>query len=186
MNFLTIHQNIARCAFIKNEEFLPSFKTAIEKARKEIDAIVENPEHPTFKNTIEALEYSGHELDRISSIFFNLNSAETNDEIQKIAQEVSPLLSEFGNDITLNEDLFKRVKAVYDQKDSLTLTTEQATLLDKKFKGFSRNGALLNEEDKDRLIKQLDKLNLGLQEASYTIHVLGIKYFESECNVLPF
>ena len=73
-----------------------------------------NSESPTFQNTIEALDYSGEELDRISSIFFNLNSAETNDDIQQIAQEVSPLLSDFSNDITLNEDLFKRVKTVYD------------------------------------------------------------------------
>ena len=121
--------NTAPFSKIKNEAFLPSFKTAIEKARKEIDAIVENPEHPTFKNTIEALEYSGHELDRISSIFFNLNSAETNDDIQKIAQEVSPLLTEFGNDITLNEDLFKRIKAVYDSKPK-NLNEEQKTYLD--------------------------------------------------------
>ena len=90
-------------------------------------------------------------LDRLSSIFFNLNSAETSEEMQKIAQEVSPLLTEFSNDITLNEDLFKRVKAVYDQKDSLNLTTEQATLLDKKYKGFARNGALLSEDKKTRL-----------------------------------
>ena len=81
-------------------------------------------------------------------MFFNLNSAETNPEIQKIAQEVSPLLSEFSNDITLNQALFKRVKAVYDQKDQLILTTEEDTLLDKKYKGFSRNGANLSEKKK--------------------------------------
>jgi len=125
---------------IKNEDFIPAFKQAIADAKKEIDAIVDNPDAPTFENTIEALEFSGERLDRISSIFFNLNSAETNDEIQKIAQEVSPMLSEFSNDITLNDALFKRIKTVYEQKDSLTLTIEQATLLDKKYKSFSRNG----------------------------------------------
>ncbi|MEM9681126.1 MAG: M3 family peptidase, partial [Bacteroidota bacterium] len=109
---------------IQNEDFLPAFKTAIKKAKAEIQAIVDNSDAPTFQNTIEALDYSGEELDRISSIFFNLNSAETNDEIQKIAQEVSPLLSEFSNDITLNKGLFKKVKAVYDTKGELNLNTE--------------------------------------------------------------
>jgi peptidyl-dipeptidase Dcp len=106
--------NTAPFSKINNDDFLPAFKIAIEKAKREIDDIVNNTESPTFENTIESLEFSGQELDRLSSIFFNLNSAETNDEIQNIAQEVSPLLSEFGNDITLNEDLFKRIKSVYD------------------------------------------------------------------------
>lgn len=141
---------------IKNEDFLPAFKQAISDAKKEIDAIVNNSEEPTFENTIEALDFSGEQLDRISSIFFNLNSAETNDEIQKIAQEVSPLLSEFSNDITLNEALFKRIKSVYEQKDTLNLTTEQATLLDKKYKSFSRNGANL-PEDKKLQLREIDK-----------------------------
>ncbi|MCX7550741.1 M3 family metallopeptidase [Xanthomarina sp. F2636L] len=141
---------------IKNEFFLPAFIKAIEKAKQEIDAITNNSETPTFKNTIEALDFSGEELDRISSIFFNLNSAETSEEIQKIAQEVSPLLSEFSNDITLNEALFKRVKTVYNVKDSLNLNTEQQTLLDKKYKGFSRNGANLSE-DKKLQLRDIDK-----------------------------
>ena len=148
--------NTAPFSKIKTKDFLPAFKTGIEKAKSEIDAIVNNPETPTFKNTIEALDYSGEELDRISSIFFNLNSAETNDEIQKIAQDVSPLLSDFSNDITLNEDLFKRVKMVYDSKSNLKLTTEQETLLDKKYKGFSRNGANLSDIKKEKL-RAIDK-----------------------------
>jgi len=115
-----------------------------------MNAIVENPEHPTFKNTIEALEYSGQELDRISSIFFNLNSAETNNDIQKIAQEVSPLLSEFGNDITLNKDLFKRIKTVYDSKPK-NLNEEQKTLLNKRYTSFARNGANLPSDKKEQL-----------------------------------
>ncbi len=159
--------NTAPFSKIKNEDFLPAFKTAIENAKNEIDAIVNNTESPTFQNTIEALDYSGEQLDRISSIFFNLNSAETNDEIQKIAQEVSPLLSEFSNDITLNEELFKRVKAVYDSKDDLELTTEQETLLDKKYKGFSRNGANLSEDRKEKLRaidKELSQLKLKFGE----------------------
>ena len=152
---------------IKTEDYLSAFNIAIEKAKAEIDAITANTEAPTFKNTIEALDYSGEELDRLSSIFFNLNSAETNDEIQKIAQEVSPLLSDFSNDITLNEALFKRVKAVYDAKSSLDLTTEQDTLLDKKYKGFSRNGANLQEDKKEKLRaidKELSQLKLKFGE----------------------
>ncbi|MFC4219239.1 M3 family metallopeptidase [Flagellimonas marina] len=152
---------------IKNEDFKPAFLQAIEDARAEIDAIVANPEAPTFENTLEALDFSGQQLDRISSVFFNLNSAETNEEIQKIAQEVSPLLSEFGNDIILNEGLFQRVKSVYEQKDELNLTPEQATLLEKTYKKFSRNGANLKEEDKKRLRKidaELAKLKLTFGE----------------------
>ncbi|WP_411896028.1 M3 family metallopeptidase [Winogradskyella sp. A2] len=159
--------NTAPFSKIKNDAFLPAFKTAIKKAKKEIDAIVNNNDKPTFQNTIEALDYSGEELDRISSVFFNLNSAETNDAIQKIAQEVSPLLSEFSNDITLNEYLFKRVKAVYDSKSELDLSAEQATLLDKKYKSFARNGANLPEDKKERLRvidKELSQLKLKFGE----------------------
>jgi peptidyl-dipeptidase Dcp len=159
--------NTAPFSKISNADFLPAFKVAIEKAKKEIDIIVSNSEFPTFENTIEALEFSGQELDRISSIFFNLNSAETNDEIQKIAQEVSPLLSEFGNDITLNEDLFKRIKAVYNAKADLNLSVERNTLLDKRYKSFSRNGANLPEDKKVQLRamdKELSQLKLKFGE----------------------
>lgn len=141
---------------IKTEDFLPAVRNAIKSAKAEIEAITSNTESPNFKNTIEALEYSGQHLERITSIFFNLNAAETNDEIQKTAQEISPLLSEFSNDITLNQELFQRIKAVYDQKEQLQLTTEQSTLLDKKYKSFSRNGANLNDEDKIKL-RDIDK-----------------------------
>lgn len=160
MSILTHHfntkYNTAPFSKIKNEDFLPAFKKGIELAKAEIDAIVRNPIQPTFENTIEALAFSGDVLDRISSIFFNLNSAETNDEIQKIAQEVSPLLSEFSNDIRLNPDLFARVKTVYEQRDTLKLNPEQTTLLDKKYKSFSRNGANLSE-DKKTLLREIDK-----------------------------
>jgi len=152
---------------IKLEDYKPSFIENIAAARAEIDAIVNNPEAPTFENTVEALDFSGNALDRLSSIFFNLNSAETCDEMQKIAQEVSPLLTEFGNDITLNEDLFKRIKLVFEQKDTLSLTAEQATLLDKKYKNFTRNGALLSEDKKLKLREidtELAKLKLTFGE----------------------
>ena len=141
---------------IKDADYKPAFIIAIEKARAEIDAITKSKEVPTFKNTIESLEFSGEELDRLSSIFFNLNSAETNDTIQKIAQEISPLLSEFSNDITLNDALFKRVKHVYEQKANFDLNSEQETLLDKKYKSFSRNGANLPEDKKGKL-RDIDK-----------------------------
>jgi peptidyl-dipeptidase Dcp len=152
-------------------DYQPAFEKTIEIARNEINAIAINTAAPTFENTIEALDFAGAALDRLSSIFFNLNSAETCDEMQKIAQEVSPLLTEFSNDVALNEDLFKRIKAVYDQKELLQLTTEQATLLDKKFKGFSRNGALLNEEDKIKL-REIDT-ELAKRKLTYGENVLA-------------
>ncbi|WP_396152678.1 M3 family metallopeptidase [Flavobacterium sp.] len=188
-NFETKH-NTAPFSQIQLADYKPAFEATIAKARAEIDSIVNNPDAPSFENTIEALDFSGEALDRLSSIFFNLNSAETCDEMQKIAQEVSPLLTEFSNDIALNEDLFKRVKAVYDQKDKLNLTTEQATLLDKKFKGFSRNGALLSEEDKLKLREidtELAKLKLTYGENvlaetnNYQLHITN----EADLKGLP-
>lgn len=167
MNPLLSPFDTAPFSQIENEHFMPAFTQAMADARAEIDAITENKEVPTFTNTIEALDFAGEQLDRISSVFFNLNSAETNEEIQKIAQEVSPLLSEFGNDITLNEALFERVKAVYEQKDNLDLTVEQQTLLDKRYKGFSRNGANLADDKKARLREidaELSKLKLKFGE----------------------
>ncbi len=160
MSILTQHfntkHNTAPFSQIKIEDYVPAFQEGISLARAEIDAIVNNPEAPTFENTVVAMDFAGDTLDRLSSIFFNLNSAETNDEMQKIAQEVSPLLSEFGNDITLNAALFAKIKAVYEQKESLDLTPEQTTLLDKKYKSFSRNGANLPEDKKDQL-REIDK-----------------------------
>ncbi|MDH3698389.1 MAG: M3 family metallopeptidase [Flavobacteriaceae bacterium] len=156
---------------IKNEHFTPAFEVAIEQAREEIEAITENSEEPTFENTIEALDYSGRHLQRISSIFFNLNAAETNPEIQQIAQKISPKLTQFQNDITLNQALFDRVKQVYEKQDQALLTPEQKTLLDKKFKSFSRNGAMLSDNDKQQLRKideRLAKLKLQFGE-----HVLA-------------
>ena len=160
--FDTLHES-APFSKIKIEHYQPAFEQAIKEAKEEIDAIVNNSEAPTFENTIVAMELSGKKLGRISSIFFNLNSAETCDEIQQIAQDISPLLSEFGNDVRLNENLFQRIKTIYDQKDSLDLNPEEAYLLEKKYKGFSRNGANLNEEDKEKLRtidKELSRLSL--------------------------
>jgi len=136
---------------IKNEDYLPAFDSAIALAKGEFRNIVENRELPTFENTLEAMAFSGMELERISSVFFNLHSAETNDELEKIAQEAAPKLSEFANDITLNPGLFQRIKAVYDKKEELNLSPEQQTLLDTTYKSFVRNGALLDEEAKQKL-----------------------------------
>ncbi|MFK7058929.1 M3 family metallopeptidase [Flavobacterium oreochromis] len=152
---------------IKMGDYKPAIEAGILLAKQEINTIITNPGLPTFQNTIEALEFSGQTLDRITSIFFNLNSAETSEEMQQIAQEISPLLTEFSNDITLNTDLFNRIKKVYEHKDSLELTTEQVTLLDKKYKGFTRNGALLPEDKKNRLREidaELSKLSLKFGE----------------------
>lgn len=167
MNPLLTPFDTAPFSKIENAHFKPAFLQAMKDARAEIDQITANKAEPSFENTIEALEFTGQQLDRISSVFFNLNSAETNEEIQKIAQEISPLLSEFSNDITLNEALFKRIKTVYDQKDSLDLTIEQNTLLYKKYKSFSRNGANLNDDKKKRLREidsELSKLKLNFGE----------------------
>ena len=147
---------------IKEENYLPAFQELIARSEKEIDTIANNPAEATFENTIEALAYSGEQLDRVSSIFFNLNSAETNDEIQKIAQEVSPILTEFSSKISQNEKLFQRIKKVFDEKENLNLNEEQKTLLNETYKGFVRNGALLNEEDK----KKLEKIDIDLSVKS--------------------
>src|SRR5690606_3938538 len=113
---------------IRPEHFRPAIETAIYTAKEEIAAITGNQKDPDFENTVEALEFAGSQLDRITSIFFNLNSAETNDQIQEIAQEISPILSDFKNDIILNKDLFEKVQKVYEQKDVLDLNVEQQTL----------------------------------------------------------
>jgi peptidyl-dipeptidase Dcp len=175
---------------IKMEDYKPAFEENIDTAKAEIDSIINNPDAPTFENTLAALDFAGNPLDRLSSIFFNLNSAETSDEMQKIAQEISPLLTEFSNDITLNEDLFKRIKEIHDNKEKLNLTTEQHTLLDKKYKGFVRNGALLNDEQKTRLRDidtQLAKLKLTYGENvlaetnNYQLHITN----EADLKGLP-
>ena len=135
---------------IKEEHFLPAFQELIKISEKEIDDLVNNPEAPTFENVIEALAFSGEKLDVVSGIFFNLNSAETNDEIQKIAQEVSPLLTEYSAKISQKEQLFEKIKKVYDEKEKYELNEEQKMLLDETYKGFVRSGALLNESDKEK------------------------------------
>ena len=167
MNPLLQDFNTAPFSKISNSDLKPAIKKAIEITKSEIDEIVNNTYAPTFENTTVALDFTGEKLNKITSIFFNLNAAETNDEIQKIAQEISPWLSELSNDITLNIALFKKVKAVFDSKETLTLTPEQQMLLEKQYKGFARNGANLKEADKTALRKidaQLSKLSLKFGE----------------------
>lgn len=145
---------------IREEYFLPALNEALAQAREEIKAIVDNQEAPSFTNTIEVLENSGELVSRISEIFYNLNSAETNDEIQKIAREFSPLLSEYGNDIMLNPALFNRVSQVFEM-DQDALNKEQQMLLGKTFRAFRNNGALLSDEAKERL-RGIDRELAGL------------------------
>ena len=151
---------------IKINHYVPAVLKGIEEAKAEVDTLVNNIDTPTFENTILALENSGETLTKVTSAFFNLNSAETSEEMQAIAQEISPLLTAHGNEIAMNAGLFKKVKAVYEANQD-DLTTEQKTLLEKSYKGFARNGANLNEADKEKL-KAIDtrkaKLSLTFGE----------------------
>ncbi len=152
---------------IKENHYKTAVKKAIKIAEGEINAIVNNISQPTFKNTIVALDAVGEKLDRITAIFFNLNAAETNKEIQNIAKEISPWLSKFKNDMILNVDLFKKIKAVYNKKEWLTFTPEEDMLLEKQYKGFSGNGANLTDTKKAELRKldtELAKLSLQFGE----------------------
>jgi Zn-dependent oligopeptidase len=156
---------------IENSHFKPGFEESLKEARAEINTIVKNTEIPTFSNTIVALEFSGQRLGRISSIFFNLNSAETNTEIQKLAQEISPLLSEFSNDILLNAGLFKKIKTVFENKSSENYTQEQSILLEKIYKNFTRNGANLDADDQKHL-REID-MELSRTSLSFGENVLA-------------
>ena len=149
---------------IKLEHYKPAIEKAIELGKKDIKEITKNSNKPDFKNTIEALERSGKQLDIISNIFFNLNSAETSDEMQKIAQEISPMLSAYGDDILLDEKLFKKIKIVFENTDQTKLSTEQAMLLNKTYKSFVRNGANLDDASKEKL----KELNTKLSKLSLT------------------
>ncbi|WP_426279111.1 M3 family metallopeptidase [Chryseobacterium sp. S-02] len=186
MNILTGHFNTpyhsAPFNSIKNEDYLPAFKELIQKSEEEINTIVNNPEAPTFENVIEALAYSGEQLDVVSNIFFNLNSAETSDELQQIAQEVSPILTEYSSKISQNEALFNKIKKVYDEKEKYNLNEEQEMLLNETYKGFVRSGALLNEEDKEKLKKI--SMDLSLKSLQFGQNVLAStnNYFKHITN----
>ncbi len=152
---------------IKHEHFVPAIDQLLAEAKTEVDGVINNPEAPTFKNTIRALEVSGKKLSRATTILFNLNSAETDDTIQTIAREVSPKLSAYRNYVSLNEKLFQRVKTVHSQKDQLKLNPEDLKLLDDSYKGFVRSGANLEGASKIRfgeINTELSKLSLKFGE----------------------
>lgn len=145
---------------IENEHYLPAFEAGIAEAKAEIDAIVANPDEPTFGNTIEAMEYSGRTLDRVAGIFYNLMEADTDDEMQAIAEQVAPMLTEYSMYVSLNEPLFERVKSVYEKKDELGLDKDQMKLLEDNYKSFVRGGANLSAEDKELYSKWSEELSL--------------------------
>jgi peptidyl-dipeptidase Dcp len=152
---------------IKNEHFLPAFEEGIKQQRQELEQILNNPEEPNFTNTIGALERSGKLLSKVSRVFFNLSSANSNDEIQKVAEKITPELSKLNNDIYLNEKLYEKIKIVYDKKDKLNLTPEEQKLLEEYYKDFTRAGIGLSEEKKNRLREinqQLSSLQLKFGE----------------------
>lgn len=148
---------------IKTNHFKPAVEESIRSASEEISSITENTDPPSFENTIAALDRIGEKLGRASSILFNLNNAETTKDIQAAAHEISPLITRFSNDITLNEHLFKRIKSVYNSKDLIGLNIEQMMLLEKKYRNFLLGGAGLKEEKKARfreISEELSQLSL--------------------------
>ena len=165
---------------IKNEHYLPAFEAGIAEAKAEIDAIVANQEEPTFENTIEAMEYAGETLNGVASIFYNLMEANTNDEMQQIAEQLSPMLTEYEMYVSLNAALFERVKAVYEKRNELGLDKDQLKLLEDNYKGFVRGGANLSDEDKTLYSKWSEELSLATLQFSknvlaatnaYTLHI---------------
>ena len=165
---------------ITNEHYLPAFEAGIAEGKAEIDAIVANTDEPTFENTIEAMEYAGETLNRVAGIFYNIMEAHTNDEMQAIAEQVSPMLTEFSMYSSLNPVLFAKVKAVYEKKDELGLDPDQMKLLENTYRGFVRGGANLSDEDKETFSKISEELSLASLQFSknvlaatnaYTLHV---------------
>ena len=165
---------------IEDAHYLPAFEAAIAEAKAEIDAIVANEQEPTFENTIEAMEYSGKTLDQVAGIFYNLMESNTNDAMQATAEQISPMLTEYSMCVSLNNDLFQRVKAVYEKKDELGLEKDQLKLLEDNYKSFVRGGANLSDEDKALYSKWSEELSLVTLQFSknvlaatnaYTLHV---------------
>ncbi|MFZ2322677.1 MAG: M3 family metallopeptidase [Ignavibacteriaceae bacterium] len=145
---------------IKNKHYLPAFEEGIKNNRAELESIINNTEKPTFENTIEALERSGKLLTKVSQVFFNISGSNSNDEIQKIAEIITPELSKLNNDIYLNDKLFQRIKSINDEKEKLNLTSEQLKVLDNYYTDFVRNGIGLDEENKTRLRQINDELSM--------------------------
>ena len=145
---------------IKLEDYLPAFEEGIKIKRAELDLIINNPDSPTFENTIAAIEKSGKLLTNVSRVFFNINGSNGNDETQKIAETITPELSKLSNDIYLNEKLFQRIKSINDEKDKINLSPEQLKVLDNYYTDFIRNGIGLDEEGKTRLKKINEELSM--------------------------
>lgn len=156
---------------IKMEHYEPAFLKGIEEQNKDIEAIINNTETPTFENTIVALDNSGEILSRVGGVFFNMTEAEANDSITELSMKIAPMLSEHSDNIYLNQDLFKKVNAVYAQKESLNLTSEQSRLLDKYYKAFVRSGAAL-DADKQQQLREINK-QLATLELDFSNHVLN-------------
>ena len=155
---------------IKNEHYMPAFKEGIKQHQAEIDAIADSKDAPTFENTIAALDYSGDLLKKVSSVFFNLYSCNTNDGMEKIANEITPILSEHNDNIYLNSKLFARVKTLYDNRAKSGLNDEQVRLLEKYYRNFVRSGANLNPAQKEKL-RAINK-ELGLAQLLFGQNVL--------------
>ena len=146
---------------IKTEHYLTAFEAAIAEAKAEVDAIVANTEEPTFENTIEAMEYSGKTLNTVAGIFYNLMEANTDDQMQAVAEQIAPMMTEFSMYVSLNQDLFQRVKAVYEKRNELGLAQDQMKLLEDNYKSFVRGGANLSDEDKALYSKWSEELSLA-------------------------
>lgn len=155
---------------IREEHYMPAFIEGMKQQQREIEQIAANTEEPTFKNTVEALERSGSLLKKVGGVFYNFLSANTTDGLQKIAKDLSPLLSKHSDDILLNEKLFKRIKAVHDRKSSLSLTPEEVTLLDKTYKDFIKGGANLDASAKEKM-REVNK-ELSLLELQFSENLL--------------
>lgn len=175
---------------IKSEDYKPAFEEAVKMARKEIQDIIENKEKPSFENTIEAMEMAGEILNQTSHAFFNLLHAETNEVLQETAQYISPILSEFSNDIRLNPVLFEKIKTVFEERNDIDLTSEQNRLLEKTYLSFARNGANLPDDKKEKLRNidmKLSKLSLDFgnnvlaETNNYILHLTD----ENDLKGLP-
>lgn len=147
--FVNTEHGTAPFSKISNKDYEPAIDRGIEKALKEIDSIVNNPEAPTFENTIVALDRTGEDLNRVLNIFFPLLSADADDEMMEISMKVTPKLSDYSTSITLNNGLWKRVKAVYEGRDKLNLSAEDKMLLDRTYDSFALSGANLEGADRE-------------------------------------
>ena len=154
---------------IENEHYLPAFEAAVSEAKAEIDAIIANEEEPTFENTIEAMEYAGGTLNNVAGVFYALMEANTNETMQAVAEQISPMLTEYSMYVSLNPELFERVKAVYEKRNELGLAQDQMKLLEDNYKSFVRGGANLSDEDKALYSQWSEELSLATLQFSKNV-----------------